>query len=89
MEYYIREGLGGNYIEKIKKAVEEFNMQNGNNEVRQKDLLIYIMTKIDNLPCDKVANKVTKNSTWLAIFKWYIPISISIILALIGLYFRK
>ena len=36
----------------IKNAKEKFNKENGNKNISQKDMIIYIMEKLDKLPCE-------------------------------------
>jgi len=40
-------------MEKIKKAVDEFKSENGNEKYTQKELLMYIIKRLDKLPCEE------------------------------------
>jgi hypothetical protein len=48
-------------MDKIKKAVEEFKQENGNKEYQLDDLVIYILKRVDNLPCEKHASTISLN----------------------------
>ena len=58
-------------MEKIRKAVEEFKQENGNNNFTQKDLLMYVVKRIDDLPCENHMAKIAeacsdvKNIYWI------------------------
>jgi len=49
------------------------------------------MTKVDNvsdrineLPCNQHGEEIVSTKTWVSIFKWYIPISITVLSILLG-----
>jgi len=81
--------------ERIRKAIDEFKTENGNENFTQKEMLMYIVNRIDNLPCEKhvgliseahenskTAIKMIKElkSQW----KWIAGFFFTTILALVG-----
>lgn len=67
----------------IKETAEKFRKENGNNKIDNNDLLIYIMTKIDNLPCEPHVKIIQDTKSQLKILKLMIPIMLSLIFGLI------
>jgi len=76
---------------KIKKAVEEFKQENGNEKFTTKDMLMYLVHRVDDLPCAKHIDEIgeikgdvkTIYST-LKSWRWTTGILMTIILAVIG-----
>ena len=68
----------------IKETADKFRAENGNSNIDNNDLLIYIMTKIDALPCSEHLSDILSSKTWITVLKWYIPISTAIMLSLFG-----
>ena len=64
----------------LKKIAEEYKNQNGNKAITQKDLLWYIIKRLDDI--DKINcnqdKKIERNSTTLKIFLILLPIGIAI-----------
>jgi len=78
--------------EKIRKAVEDFKNENGNNIYSQKDLLMYIVKRIDNLPCNehmrviyKMEGDIKNIGIFMRTWKWIVSILITILISMIGL----
>jgi len=75
--------------EHIKKMVERFKQENGNRDYTQKELIIYLVKRIDDLPCMEHMSKIQENSTRGKFIMWFLGIETSIILALFILIFNK
>lgn len=74
----------------IKEAVNDFNNQNGNKNINQKDLLIYIISKLDKFD-DKLAyvsEQVEMLSTSQKFFKIALSGALSAIIFILGLLFK-
>lgn len=67
----------------IKETAKKFRKENGNKEIPNNDLLIYIMTKIDSLPCEPHIKIMQDTKSQLKILKLMIPIILSVIFGLI------
>jgi len=67
-------------MDDVKKIVEEYKNQNGNNNYTQKDLLWYIIKRLDDI--DKINcnqdKKIERNATTLKIFLILLPIGITL-----------
>ena len=63
----------------IKETAENFRKENGNNKIADNDLLIYIMTKIDTLPCTNHLASITTVETRQKMMMWGIGIGLSVI----------
>lgn len=63
----------------IKKVAEEFRKKNGNERINNTDLLIYIMSKVDNLPCVPHVEKIARVETRQKMTMWGIGIGLSVI----------
>ena len=63
----------------IKETAENFRKENGNEHIENNDLLIYIMTKIDNLPCKPHLETITKIDTRQKMTMWAIGIGLSLL----------
>ena len=63
----------------IKETAEKFRKENGNNKIADNDLLIYIMTKIDTLPCANHLASITTVETRQKMMMWGIGIGLSVI----------
>ena len=79
----------------VKKDMEEeikkFKQENGNNNFTQKDLLMYIVRRIDDLPCEEHLQLVLEKSgdikeikAQIKQWKWTAGILLTLILTLIG-----
>lgn len=55
------------YMDKIKKAVEEFQKENGNNNYPLKELVIYLVKRVDDLPCERHARTIYSNKGILVV----------------------
>ena len=64
---------------KIEKAVEEFKSQNGNKEYPLKDLVIYAINRLDNLPCEAHIKTIAGNATRSKMLMWAFGIEIAIL----------
>lgn len=49
----------------VKKVAEDFRKQNGNINLTQKDMLMYLVTKVDS-----IATKSDQNSASITMLKW-------------------
>ena len=67
----------------IKKVAEKFRADNGNKRIPDNDLLIYIMTKVDNLPCNTHIEKISYCASTIKQLKWIVGLLFSAIFALI------
>ena len=74
-------------MERIRKAVEEFKYENGNDNFSQKDLLMYIVKRIDNLPCEKHVQQIANVDARVRILLWAVPIIITLMGAITVLQF--
>lgn len=63
----------------IKDTAERFKEENGNSKIDNNDLLIYIMTRIDSLPCKPHLKTITKIDTRQKMTMWLVGIGLSVI----------
>ena len=75
----------------ITETIKKFKEENGNNTFTQKDLLMYIVQRIDNLPCadhiksiGEIKGDVKTIYSTLKSWRWTAGILMTIILAVIG-----
>jgi len=80
-----------NMSKNIRKAIDEFKEENGNERFSQKDLLMYLVNRVDNLPCNKhmgviyeMKNDVEVNKEHFKTWRWLAGILFSVIIILIG-----
>ena len=71
-------------MDNIKQAVDDFKQQNGNINMPNKDLIIYLITKFDNLPCEEHVKTIQANSTRSKILLWVNGIIVTALLVLVG-----
>jgi hypothetical protein len=69
--------------ENIKKAVSEFKKTNGNHDYTQKELIMYIIKRIDDLPCIEHVSRIQDNDTRGKILLWINGVEITMIISLI------
>jgi len=62
----------------IKEAVEEFKKQNGNNNFKNSDLLMYIVHRLDRLPCKEHLGEIKEANATVRSWKWVAGILITI-----------
>jgi len=67
----------------IRKAVKEFKEENGNDNFSTKDLLMYIVHRVDNLPCEPHVARITGVESTLKSMKWAIGLLLTVILSLL------
>ena len=67
----------------IRETAKRFKDDNGNHEIPDNDILIYIMTKIDNLPCEPHGKIMQDTKSQLKILKYFMPLFFSFIIGLI------
>lgn len=83
-------------MDKIKEAVEEFKKDNGNNSYPVKDLVIYAIKRLDNLPCEKHTGTIAtakekifaiddKLDSLIRRWRWVAALFFSGIIAMIGI----
>ena len=72
----------------IKDTIEEFKMRNGNATFTQKDLLMYLVERVDNLPCMEhmgdikgIEGDIKNLHHLLKDWKWYAGVIVSIMIA--------
>ena len=77
---------------KIKEAVTHFKNENGNEKFTQKEMLMYIVQRLDNLPCaahiEAIGNINGDIKTIYSMFKswrWTMGVLLTILIGLIGL----
>jgi hypothetical protein len=70
--------------DEIKQAIYEFNKENGNIEYNNKDLLKYIIQRLDRLPCVVHGEMIRDSLTTINNFKWFAGILIGINFSLLG-----
>lgn len=63
----------------IKETADKFRKENGNNNIDSNDLLIYIMTKVDTLPCSSHLASISVVETRLKMMMWGVGIGLSVI----------
>jgi len=78
--------------EQIKKAIENFKEKNGNEHYTEKDLLMYIVQRMDNLPCNEhlktmynIKAGMETNARLIKHWQWTAGILLTLILTIIGL----
>ena len=76
--------MGDDMSDKITKAIEQFKEENGNNNFTNKDLLIYLVKRIDDLPCEQHNVSIAKAITTLKNWKWFAGVLISLNFSIIG-----
>jgi len=54
-------------MDRIRKAVEDFKKENGNNDYPIKDLVIYAIKRLDNLPCEQHIRTIYFNKGTLVV----------------------
>ena len=83
--------IGGilNLTERIKKAVEEFKSENGNTAYTTKDLMMYLVHRIDNLPCVQHVETMQQNKVRTKMLMWIFGISIGIMMSCLLFLFTK
>lgn len=69
----------------IKEVIKQFKEENGNDTFTNKDFLIYLVQRVDNLPCDSQISKISKMDGKLRMLLWGFPIGLSIIGILLGI----
>lgn len=70
--------------EDIKESAARFRAENGNNTITQKDMIIYIMERLDMLPCSSNRSSISKlceRTKWL---KFYLAAGFTIVFAVIA-----
>lgn len=70
--------------ENIKKAVETFDNKNGNKDYSNKDLLKYIVHRLDSLPCIEQGNIIRELQTTISNLKWFAGLLIGINFSFVG-----
>jgi len=77
--------------EGIREKIEEFKHENGNNNFTNKEMLMYLIKRLDNLPCEEhlgiiytMQNDVEHNKRMFKTWRWIAGILLTTILALIG-----
>ena len=68
----------------IKETVKKFKEKNGNNTFTQKDLLMYIVQRIDNLPCVEHMSLIQETKAILKTWTWVAGVLITVMLAVVG-----
>ena len=69
--------------EKIQNEIDKFISENGNANFTHKDLLIYIVQKIDNLPCVSHVKTIQTNKAKVDMLMWIYGISTAAIIGLL------
>jgi len=76
---------------KIKAGIEKFKSENGNSNFTQKEILMYIVSRLDNLPCDQHLETMGRLQTDIKMlyqkfrnWRWIATILFSTIVAIIG-----
>jgi len=80
----IKTGLN-NMDNKIKQAVNNFRQQNGNENFTNKEMLMYIVQRLDNLPCNEHMTLIQELRGITKTWKWTAGILLTIIIAMIGI----
>ena len=81
---------------RMKEEIENFKSKNGNNTYTTKDLLMYIVQRVDSLPCEEHLNKISnvelvsktdiqEVKTLIKQWRWFAGILLTVVLAVIGL----
>ena len=68
----------------VMSVASAFKASNGNMHIKNNDILIYIMERIDSLPCAVQGRDIVRALSWVSIFKFFIPISVTVICILLG-----
>ena len=63
----------------IRKAVEEFKKENGNENFSQKEMLMYLITRLDNLPCEQHIKTIAGNAARSKLMLVLYPLTVTII----------
>jgi len=66
-------------MEEIKQAVSAFKEKNGNDSFSNKDLLMYIVHRLDKLPCVAHVTMIASNRIRTKILLWAYPIGVAIL----------
>jgi len=69
---------------KMQEAISQFKNKNGDNNFSSKDMLKYIIYRIDDLPCKAHITMMTKTEARTKFIMWFIPASITVIGILIA-----
>ena len=69
---------------KMQEAINRFNNQNGDSNFSNKDMLKYIIYRIDSLPCDKHITLMAKTEARTKMLLFFIPTSLTVIGILIA-----
>ena len=69
----------------IRKAVEEFKKENGNETFQTKDLVIYLVKRMDNLPCGAHVSRIAGLEARIKTWTWISGILITLFLIIISL----
>jgi len=59
-------------------AAEEFKKENGNEKISNSEMLMYIVKRIDELPCEKHIAKIEESISTIKMWKWFAGIVITI-----------
>jgi len=80
-------------VKKLKETVEAFKRENGNNDFTQKDMVIYLVQKVDKIH-DKIENgsekigsnrqKICANQTAIKYHHWIIGGICAVLFSVIG-----
>lgn len=71
--------------EHIKKAINDFKTENGNDTFTQKDLLMYLVKRIDDLPCVAHMGEIKEVKTLVKQWRWFAGILLTIVLSIVAL----
>lgn len=69
----------------IRKAVEEFKKENGNETFQTKDLVIYLVKRMDNLPCEAHVSRIAGLEARIKTWTWVAGILITLFLVITSL----
>ena len=64
--------------ERIKEGIEKFKAENGNSHFKESELLMYIVHRLDNLPCTEHLERISDVCNEVKSWKWIAGILVSI-----------
>ena len=64
--------------EKIRQGIEKFKEENGNVHFKESELLMYIVHRLDSLPCDNHLEKISDVCNEVKSWKWIAGVLVSI-----------
>ena len=72
-------------MENIRKAVDEFKKANGNEKYSTNDLVMYLVKRIDDLPCENHVSRIAAVEARIKTWTWVAAILIPLFIIIIEL----